>query len=310
MKKQHLLLVTLLLSASLAFSQVSIQSVIPSTGMLQKNQLWNIVMVNSTGASITGKIELILYDRQTSLEVLTASTSTFQLSKGSVLLNLNQLNPVQYNYLGIEPDKNLNGLLPSGAYNACYSFIQNPGLKQELIAEECIAFDVEPLSPPMLSFPADSIVAETAPAQFSWIPPSPAAMIERLHYEILITEIKPGQKPAEALSENIPFYSTGMLRTNFLNYSSASPVFEKEKWYAWQVIARDNKNYAGKSEVWTFKIGAQAKEQSSPQSINYYVVLKDKHYASQYLIDDRNLYIKYYSYTKGTLQFQILKSNR
>jgi hypothetical protein len=281
--------------SSVAFAQVSIQSILPATGMIQKNQLWNLVMINSTASSVSGKIELVLYDRQTAREVLTASTSSFILAKGSVLLSISQLNPIQYNYIGIEPDRNLNGILPAGAYNVCYSFIQTAGVKQELLAEECVAFDVEPLSPPVLSFPMDSSITEITPAQFSWIPPSPIGMIQQLRYELLITEVKPGQKPAEAIADNVPFFSTASLQSNFFSYPAASPVFEKEKWYAWQVIARDNKNYAGKTEVWTFKVTEPSKPKTPQQSLSY-IVLKDEQAKAQYQIDDRNLYVKYHSY--------------
>lgn len=276
-------------------AQVYIQSALPATGMIQKNQLWNMIIVNSTSSSLEGKLELVLVDRITSREVMTATTGRFTVSKGSVLLNVNQLNPIQYNYLGLQPSGSLNGFLPVGSYSACYSFVNTTPGKQETIAEECVAFDTEPLSPPVLNFPSDSSVLEQMPSQFSWIPPAPAGMINQLRYEILITEIKTGQKPAEALSENMPFYSNGSLPSNFLVYSAASPAFEKEKWYAWQVVARDNRSYAGKSEVWVFKVTETLKAKKTSQSVSY-IVLKDEQEKAQYEVEGKSLYVKYHSY--------------
>ncbi|MBK7883779.1 MAG: hypothetical protein IPJ81_08255 [Chitinophagaceae bacterium] len=150
-------------------------------------------------------------------------------------------------------DNSLQGLLPAGNYTVCYA-LRNTGIKETNLAEECIQFDTEPLTPPFLILPADSSILENAPAQFSWIPPTPNGMFAKLRYEILITAINDGQSPGEALQENIPFFSDGNLYTNLLNYPSSATTFNKDKWYAWQVVARDDKNYAGKSEVWVFKI--------------------------------------------------------
>lgn len=241
-------------------AQVHIQTTIPSVGLVQKNQLWNLVMVNGTGSVLQGRLELILYDRTTAQELITATTGMFTLPNGSAMLNVSMLNPVQYNYLGMEPDRNLNALLPSGSYTACYSYIRNPGNKRELLAEECVSFDTEPVSPPMLTFPADSALLDVQPAQFSWTPPAPVGMISNLRYEIVLAEVLPGQKAAEAVAENLPHYSSLLPPANFMNYPSSNPSLEKDKWYAWQVVARDNSNYAGKSEVWVFKIANKAPE--------------------------------------------------
>ncbi len=235
-------------------AQVYIQTTLPTVGLVQKNQLWNLVLINGTAASMEGKLDLVLRDRQTGTELLSATTSRITLPKGSLSVNVNNLNPVQYNYLAMDAGGMLNGLLPVGTYTACYSFTKIVADKQDQLAEECVPFDIEPLSPPMLIYPADSTELDVVPAQFTWTPPTPAGMISRLRYELLITEIKPGQKADEALQNNMSFYNTADLPNNFLTYPAAMPAFEKEKWYGWQVVARDDKNYAGKSEVWVFKV--------------------------------------------------------
>jgi hypothetical protein len=241
-------------SAFFSEAQVYIQTTLPTVGLVQKNQLWNLVLVNSTTASMEGKLGLVLRDRQTGIDLMTATTNLFTLPKGSLSVNVNTLNPVQYNYLAMDATGALNNLLPAGAYIACYSFTRIAGEKQEQIGEECVPFDIEPLSPPMLIFPADSSELDAIPAQFTWTPPTPAGMINRLRYEVLITEILPGQKADEAVQNNMSFYSTADIATNFLTYPASLPGFEKEKWYGWQVVARDDKSYAGKSEVWVFKV--------------------------------------------------------
>lgn len=236
-----------------------IQTTLPTTGLVQQSQLWNLVLINGGAFAMDAKLNLLLKDRQTGLELFTATTNRFTLPKGSLPLNINILNPVQYNYLTTDATSMFNGLLPAGAYTACYSFIRLAGEKQEPMAEECIHFDVEPLSPPMLIFPADSAELETMPAQFTWTPPVPAGMVKHLQYEVIITEILTGQKAAEAVQGNLPFFNTTGIINNFLTYPASLPACEKEKWYSWQVVARDDNSYAGKSEVWVFKVKKESR---------------------------------------------------
>ncbi|MBI3137595.1 MAG: hypothetical protein HYZ15_03315 [Sphingobacteriales bacterium] len=252
---RKLLMAVFFIFASLVgVAQVYIQPTVPTVGLVQKSQLWNLVLVNGTTASIEGRLELILFDRQSGLEMFSASTNRFTLSKGSMTVNVTNLNPVQYNYQAMDGSGLLNNLLPAGAYRACYSFSIADGSKGDPLAQECVIFDVEPLSPPMLIFPMDSALLETMPGQFSWTPPTPVGMFNRLSYEVFIAEIQPGQKADEALQNNLPFYSSAGVNSNFLSYSAALPAFEKGKWYGWQVVARDDKNYASRSGTWVFTV--------------------------------------------------------
>ena len=254
MKKIFVATIMILLIQASTFGQVTIQPVVPVVGLIQKNQLWNVLVVNSTNRNYKCMLRVNLKDRSTGTDILTASGGQFDLSPGSKQLNVTMMNPIQYNYLLAGMDNRLQGLLPAGSYTACYELVNVSSTKIENLAEECIQFDAEPLSPPMLIFPADSSVLEKAPNQFSWIPPTPEGMFDRLRYELIITEIKEGQKAEEALLDNIPFYNDGALFSNRMSYPASAVAFEKDKWYAWQVTARDDKAYAGKSEVWVFKV--------------------------------------------------------
>jgi hypothetical protein len=291
MKKKIFTVMILAIVNAVAMAQITIQPTVSVVGFLQKDQLWNILVVNSSNTNYDCRLKLVLMDRLTGQEIFTATTAQFTLTTGAKQINVNTLNPVQYNYLSGYQNNNLQGLIPAGTYSACYG-LSEISAKGVNLAEECINFDAEPLSPPMLIFPSDSSQAETAPAQFSWIPPTPVAMFDRLHYEILITEINQGQKATEAIQENLPFYSEGNLPSNLLGYPGTSPAFEKEKWYAWQVIARDDRQYAGKSNVWVFRIGKEPDDQIMPGDI--YLLLKDEK-TGTYQLNNRTLHIKYFS---------------
>lgn len=260
---KNIFFVLLLLTVSgYAVSQVTLQPVLPASGMVQKAQLWNVVVVNSSVDNYKCRLTITLRDRVTNLEVLSASSSIFSIATGAKQLDINFLNPVQYNYAASGQETKLQGLIPVGNYIACYSLTAN-GDKATDIADECVPFDVEPLSPPQLILPADSSVLEASPTIFSWIPPSPDGIFSGLNYEILITPVNEGQKAEEAIQQNLPVFSQASLISNYLNYSKAYSSLEKNQWYAWQVIAKDKGSYAGKTEVWTFKVG-----EKRPDKIN------------------------------------------
>lgn len=234
-----------------ALGQLTLQSNIPAAGFIQRNQLWNILVINNSAGNFDCKLNLSLKNRITGEDVLTAATGFFKVSPGAVQLNENSLNPIQYNYLSPGMDTKLQGLLSVGAYIACYTLTGISG--KEEFTQNCFEFDVEPLSPPLLAFPADSARTDAQPFQFIWMPPTPSGMFNRLHYEIMITQVKENQKAEEAIQQNIPFYTEGNLMSPTLSYSGNNLSFEKDKWYVWQIIARDGNFYAAKSEAWVFK---------------------------------------------------------
>jgi hypothetical protein len=39
-----------------------------------------------------------------------------------------------------------------------------------------------------------------------------------------------------------------------MNYPGTSKTFEKDKWYAWQIVAKDDRSYSAKTDVWVFKV--------------------------------------------------------
>lgn len=251
--KRYLLSLLLGAGASRAFAQVSIQPVIPMAGMIQKSSLWNIAVTNTSAGVLDCRMELTLRDRASGMEVLTATTGRFLIGGGAKQLNAASLMPVQYNYISPAFSARTDDFIPVGDYIACYRLTAG----KDIAAEECVSFDVEPLSPPMLINPADSSVLDVQPSQFAWVPPAPMNLFSRLQYEMVITEVQPGQKAEEAMQQNLPFYTEPNLTINNLAYKGMASSFEKDKWYAWQVVAKDDNNYAAKSEVWVFKIGEE-----------------------------------------------------
>lgn len=174
--KKYLLLFFISSMLNNVFAQISIQPILPLAGIIQKNNLWNIAVINTSNESFECRLELILRDRASGLEFLTATTGQFQIGIGAKQLNASQLMPLQYNYIGTNSSTRTDEFIPIGDYTACYRLTSG----KTTIAEECISFDVEPLSPPMLVIPGDSSILQTAPSQFTWMPPAPMNLFNRL----------------------------------------------------------------------------------------------------------------------------------
>ncbi|HMG83668.1 MAG TPA: hypothetical protein VK559_11580, partial [Ferruginibacter sp.] len=302
MKKTGIILLLLFITCC-GMAQITIQPILPEVGIMQKSQLWNILAINNSDYPLNCNIVLTIQDRQTGAEVLSATTSTFTLEKGSKQLNEANLDP-QYTYFS--GDK-MDQFLTVGSYMACFKFTGQGHLSGAELNEVCVPFDVAPLSPPILILPADSSVLQTQPAQFSWQPPAPLTMFQQLHYEILVAEILPGQKPEEAVELNAPFYIDLNVPNSVMNYTGAYPSFEKGKWYAWQVVAQDGESYAAKTQVWDFEISTQQIPAVQPVSTNYVLLLSDKEPSEGvHELTSSTLSVKYYSYDKdytGTITF-------
>lgn len=290
--KKIILLVCLQMSFLVILAQYSLQPMLPTKGMLQKSGLWNILVMNNSQNSITGRLELILRNRSTGMEVITATSNQISIEKGAKQLNSTLLAPIQYNFLNEGFIKQNQDLIPIGNYTACYRFT-SPTEKNITLIEECVQFDVEPLSPPMLATPVNNVELAIQPTQFSWSPPTPIGLFNQLKYDVVIVEVLPEQKPEEAIQQNVPIYTENNTPNNFINYKGSKLNFQKDKLYAWQVVAKDNSEYAAKSEVWCFKIGEEKKSIKTDEKV--YVLLNYNKASNHIVLDKKELYIKYYA---------------
>ncbi|HTC01295.1 MAG TPA: hypothetical protein VK705_11500 [Ferruginibacter sp.] len=265
MKK--LVVIVFLFSNYWSIAQVTLQPLLPQVGLFQKSQLWNILAINTSSVPLQCYVVLSLQDRQSGTEIISATSSDFALDKGSKQLNVASLTPIQYTYFSFGGDK-MNDFLTVGSYMACFKLI-GVGHESGELAEACVPFDVEPLSPPMLIMPADSSVLQVQPTQFTWQPPAPLTMFQQLHYELLIVEILPNQRPEEAIELNAPFFMDLNVTGNIMNYTGAYPSLDQDKWYAWQVVAQDGQSYAAKTQVWDFKVDQNSIPLSIPTEMPY-----------------------------------------
>jgi hypothetical protein len=128
-------------------AQVSINAQLPAAGVVQKESLWNLVVINNQNDMIDCNIKMTLQDNATGQVVLTAVSGNFILGKGVKVIANRTLQPVQYNYAIQDFSRNY---LPLGTYTACYRLNKNGVKGDEPLAEECVRINIDPLSPPLL----------------------------------------------------------------------------------------------------------------------------------------------------------------
>jgi len=247
---KRIILTGLSLLPMLLKAQLVLNAQLPAAGMVQKDQLWNLILANNKTDILDITIQMDLQDAATGQVVLSASTGNLLIGKGVKSVAARDLQPILYNYN--VPDLSRN-YLPMGTYIACYQVINNT-IKEGPLAQDCISFNIDPLSPPLLNTPGDKAIIESPYPQFTWMPPSPYDMFSNLSYDILITEVLEGQSAAEAIQYNTPVYTKGDIAQPYESYSSSFTKLDTGKIYAWQVVAKNGLSYAAKTEVWTFKV--------------------------------------------------------
>ncbi|SFW82006.1 hypothetical protein [Chitinophaga sancti] len=251
---RHFILIALVMLSLRATAQVSMTVQLPPTGVMQRAQLWNILLVSGSTSPILVQVEIRVTDARTNQPVLTGASRTFVLNKGAKQLQVGDVSPVSYEYLSAAADRSANGMLTAGSYLACYTVIRRIGDAWSVIGEDCIPFAVEPVSPPILNAPANESIVEESLPQFSWLPPAPQAIFSDLNYDFTIVELRNGQSAAEAIQQNIPVYRAAYNKNMFLNYPASAVQLDTAKKYAWTVVANNGNQFAAQAEIWTFKL--------------------------------------------------------
>jgi len=253
----RLLITWLFIIAGLtARTQIIVTPMIQRTGVIQKQQLWDMVLTNPSRDVVRGHVEVVLADAVNGLPILIGVAKSIDVSPGITQINAAGLEPIQYrqvngNYI-IEPGP--NAFLPLGNFVVCVSFFRYEHDIVTQVAEECDFIEVEPLSPPQLVTPWNES-QETQPyPTFNWLPPAPVSFFSNLKYELDVVELLSGQSPADAIQRNMPLLHQTNLVTTSLLYPVSAPALEYDKQYAWRITAISNEVVVSRTDVWTFTL--------------------------------------------------------
>lgn len=238
-------------------AQVNITATLPPGALYLRSQLWNLTISNINSVPVDVLVQMQMKDIQTHQTVLSATSGIFSLQPGVRVTQSESLEPLQYFSSNAVTDRSANGFLSVGQYQVCYQLYRVLHAEKALLADDCEQLEVEPMSQPVLTSPEnDSIITVNNPV-FTWTGPTPAMMFTELNYDLIITEVNKGQSPSEAVRKNIPFEQSSNIQQPFFNLPLQGPQLEKDKIYAWQIVAKDQQRFAARSEVWTFRTGSK-----------------------------------------------------
>ncbi|PSL46716.1 hypothetical protein CLV51_103697 [Chitinophaga niastensis] len=241
-----------LLSSMKLYAQVVMSVQVPPAGIIQQSQLWNMVLTNSYTTPVAVTLMIRLSDAGSGQPVLTGISRSIQLPAGAKQLQLKDVSPVEYEYLSPVADRRDNALLPPGNYTICYSVVITGDKTARPMAEDCVNFTVEPVSPPMLNTPINNAQVDAFLPQFTWIPPTPLNLFTDLNYDLVLVEVDENQSAEEAVQLNIPVYRISGLHQPFMNYPAGAPALDTGITYAWMITSNNGRQFAAQTNTWTF----------------------------------------------------------
>jgi hypothetical protein len=275
MKKIICLLFTVV-TVHFSKAQVVLNFQLPPAGITLKNQLWNFTVLNSGPNNINVRMELVFSDPSSGQRIFTGTSAIYTLTQNVTQFQAGDLMPIGYNVLNssYNIDVNPDGFLPIGQFEVCMAVFQINPETLDKIAEDCTTIEIEPISPPLLTEPANEELSYNKRPFFSWLPPAPANGFNNLSYDFSIVEVGSIQSPADAIQQNIPLFSQEGISTNSMLYPATLSELDTAKLYAWQVAARSSNNAIAKSEIFTFKVRDYNLDTTRLIAHDFYVPLK------------------------------------
>lgn len=268
-----------------------VNAFIPPGALIQKEQLWNVIIVNPGSGVHSCQLSLTILNKANGTKMLTAITNTIVVPGGTRQIQVADVMPVAYNALNENVHLSSHGFLPVGLYQVCYEAV---GDKGQSYGSSCIDVQVEVLAPPQLIFPENKSEIKEQHPVFNWIPPAPATLVPNCTYEYKIVKVGKNQTGADAINDNVPVFRTGKLPNTAFNYPPSATALDKQQLYAWQITAQS----AGtdiKSDVWTFTITDKDETKAPSVDGNAYTKLAKNNEKSSYTVVPQVLKFSWYN---------------
>ena len=282
-----ILLLSVTFNAGVLFAQevvVNIQH--PPFNQLTINDLWNLILINTSTNNYTVYIQGTLSEQRAGL-IATGVSKTFQLPPGTKVINASNYSELEISIEYPNPDPAFEesirrtGGCPSGNYEICIKIIEsNSG---EFLGEKCIEQSVMIVNPPSIISPEDGSEISVSNPGFIW---TPVVGIPGVQYNFKVVKVSGTQSVYEAIQNNNPLFSTTIYKTT-LTYPPQALPFEEGKQYAWQIQSLDMSGYPvglnnGLSDVAGFSFIGTAilPAINISQNLNYYSIEKNVNTAS------------------------------
>jgi hypothetical protein len=240
-----------------------------SVGLLPKQSVWNVLVTNAGQDAVTASLRVTARERASGVIYFNAFSGGINIVPGANLLNENAVGLItveEIHYL-----VSSTGFFPAGYYDFCFELEFFDGKTDPI--KECIAVDVEAMSPPFLILPEDSSSLPNQYPVFIWMPPAPIVIFPQLLYDFILVEQYPGQPGNEAIQRNNPVVAAFNLTSPVFPLAGTGTQLDTGKTYIWQIIARNGDTYGSKSEAWSFTIADLDTTAGEWSDGNYYVQL-------------------------------------
>jgi len=273
MKRRIVLALSLLCLCVSAWAQSSLQFLNSDPSKLPFENVW---MVKYSSAQAMGtEVVLALELRKNGKLIYEAKTQSVPTTSGIQILDPSKLTKSSETFL----DRNVGefvqnaNALPSGTYAACV-YVMSNGLQP---LTSCLEFSVDNTHQLRLLHVADGkkVEAEKLPV-FSWAYMSASLNRADVQYEFTLCEILKGQSKEDALLRNIPHLKVANLPSNTLQYPIDARKLELDKQYAWAVKAMTGSTVLAHSEIWSFSVTEEEK-QNNPRATMSYLDLGEYH---------------------------------
>jgi hypothetical protein len=296
-------ILTLLMFRGTHAQDLVVNAFIPPGALIQKEQLWNVIISNPTSTARSCQLSLTILNKANGNRMLTALTNNIVVPGGARQIQVADVMPVVYNALNENVNLSGPGLLPVGLYQVCYELVSNKGASY---GSSCVDVQVEVLAPPQLIFPEHkSELKEQQPA-FSWIPPAPMTLVRNCTYEYKIVKVNNNQTAADAIRDNVPVYTAARLSNVALTYPASATALEKKQLYAWQITAQTSSANI-KSDVWTFTITGGEQVKGKPGDGLAYTKLAKKNEQVSYSVVSQTLRFSWHNESlDSTFQIRML----
>jgi hypothetical protein len=277
-----------------------VNAFIPPGALIQKEQLWNVVISNPSSSARTCQLSLTILNKANGNKMLTALTNNIVVPGGARQLQVADVMPVVYNALHEQVSLGGQGLLPVGFYQVCYELVSNKGASY---GSTCVDVQVDVLAPPQLIFPENKSELQEQQPAFSWIPPVPLALVRNCTYEYKLVKVNNNQTAADAIRDNAPVFRVGRLTNVAFTYPASALALEKKQLYAWQITAQAATADI-KSDVWTFSLAEKAPPKGAPGDGLAYTKLVKRGEQVSYSVVSEGLKFSWYNEGLDSL-FQI-----
>lgn len=256
-KAFYLLLLCFLAAGSSLKAQVNIQWLPALPVQLRLSDMWRVQIMNSSATAQTVYLKSVVSHSNGSF-IVEGSSEPFSLKPGPNLISAAALNLKPYYYNQAE---RLNGLsatesFPFGAYTLCMRVFLADNSSELALA--CQEVDIKPLSPPMLLNPYHQSSVYHAYPLLMWTAPAPMPAGMQVSYDLRLVEILGGQTASDAIQRNFALLDMKDLRQTFFQYPANAVKLEKNKQYAWQIVAKGDEYLIGSTEVWSFSLASDS----------------------------------------------------